>query len=83
MAYHLAQESLTLNRSVSLMGSSSNVFMHCGGLILKVFMYLFNKRNRMIFGESVKRTSRKCWVFLCFFRQFPAICEVGHTKGAC
>lgn len=83
MAYHLAQESLTLNTSVSLMGSSSNVFMRWGGFILKVFMYLFNEKSRTVFGESVKCTSRKCWVFLCFFRQFPAIFKVGHTKRTC
>lgn len=51
MAYHLAQEWLTLNTSVSFMGSSSNVFMRWRGVILEVFMYLFNKRRRTIFGE--------------------------------
>lgn len=71
MAYHLAQESLTLNTSVSLMGSSSNVFMHWGGFILKVFMYLFNKKSRASFGESVTCISRKRWIFLCFFKQLP------------
>lgn len=46
MVYHLAQESLTLNTRVSLMGSSSNVFMRWGGFILKVFIYLFNKKKQ-------------------------------------
>lgn len=65
MVYHLAQESLTLNTRVSLMGSSSNVFMRWGGFILKVFIYLFNKKkSRTIFDESVKCVSRKPWVFL-------------------
>lgn len=53
------------------MGSSSNVFMRWGGFILKVFMYLFNKKSRAVFGGSVQCTSRKRWVFLCFFKQFP------------
>lgn len=77
----MAQESLTLNISVSLMGSSSKVFMRWGGFILKVFMYLLNKKSRTVFGESVKCVSTG--YFSVSLSSCLTLVEVVYTKGTC
>lgn len=76
MVYHLAQESLTLNTRVSLMGSSSNVFMRWDGFILKVFMYLFNKKIAGQFLMRVWSASAGSPGYFCFFKRFP-VCHRG------
>ena len=63
------------------MGSSSNVFMRWGGFILKVFMYLFNKKSRTGFGESVRCVSRKLWVFSVSLSSCLTVSKVVTQKG--